>query len=135
MGSVLSGCFVYSIIFSGCVALGLYLGAPFFAENWVGDIRTVQPIRVYAGFLPVYCLCGVMTGYFTAANRIGTLAAVEVAEQFLSMAITMSLLVFWAGKNPVRACQAIIIGNGASICLTLFCLVVSSLGNPPPPSP
>ena len=130
--SVLSGCFLYSILFSGCVAVGLYLGAPFFAEKWVGDLRTLQPIRVYAAFLPVYCLCGVMTGYFTAANRIGTLAAVEVAEQLLSMMVTMSLLVFWAGKNPVRACQSIILGNGASICLTLLCLVMLRWLQKPP---
>jgi len=124
VGHVLSGCFVYSIICSGCVALALYAGAPFFAQHWIGDPGTIRPIRVYAAFLPANCLCGVMTGYFTAANRIGTLAAVEVAEQLLSMAITMSLLVLWAGKDPVRACQAIILGNGLSICLTLICLVI-----------
>ena len=121
---ILSGCFLYSIVCSGCVALGLYVGAPFFAEHWIGDLRTVYPIRVYAAFLPVCCLCGVMTGYFTAASRIGTLAAVEVTEQFLSMAITTSLLVFWAGTDPAKACQAIIFGNGISMCVTLTCLVV-----------
>ena len=44
-------------------------------------MRTVISLRLFAAFLPVSCLCGVMTGYFTAANRIGTLAAVEAAEQ------------------------------------------------------
>lgn len=121
---VLSGCFVYSIICSGCIASVLYIGAPFFAQHWIGDLETIRPIRVYAAFLPVSCLCGVMTGYFTAANRIGTLAAVEVAEQLLSMTITMSLLVFWADKDPVRACQSIILGSGLSMCLTLICLVI-----------
>ena len=124
VGHILSGCFIYSIICSGCVSLALYTGAPFFAEHWIGNIQTVYPIRVYAAFLPVSCLCGVMTGYFTASNRIGTLAAVEVAEQVLSMVITMSLLALWAGQDPVKACQAIILGSGCSMCLTLVCLMI-----------
>ena len=82
---VLSGCFTYSILCSGAVALMLYCFAPVLAENWIGDIRTVNALRLMAAFLPITCLCGVMTGYFTAANRIRTLAAVEVVEQLFSM--------------------------------------------------
>ena len=33
-----------------------------------------------------------MTGYFTAANRIGTLATVEIFEQLCYMAVTMLTL-------------------------------------------
>lgn len=120
---VLSGCFVYSILCSGVICGLLYIFAPYLAEHWIGDIRTVGAIRLYAAFLPVCCLCGVMTGYFTAANRIGTLAAVEVAEQLLYMLATMTLLSVWAGKNPGKACQAIVLGSGISACLTLACLV------------
>lgn len=122
--SVLSGCFLYSILCS-CSAAGLlYCFAPRIAESWIGDLRTVESLRLYAAILPVICLCGVMTGYFTAANRIGTLAVVEIAEQFFSMGITMMALVFWAGKDAGRACQSIILGSGCGACLTLLCLVV-----------
>lgn len=124
---VLSGCFLYSILCSGAVAALLYSFAPFLAESWIGDVRTVEAVRLYACFLPVTCLTGVMTGYFTAANRIGTLAAVEVAEQGVSMVITMSFLHFWAKNDPARACQSIIFGSGISSCLTLCCLVVLRL--------
>ena len=88
---VLSGCFVYSILCSTAVAAALYFLAPALAENWIGDVRTVNSLRLFAAFLPVSCLCGVMTGYFTAANRIGTLAAVEAAEQLCSMVVTMAV--------------------------------------------
>ena len=124
---VLSGCFVYSILCSGAIAAALYAAAPFLAEHWIGDVRTVNAIRLYAGFLPVSCLCGVMTGYFTAANRIATLAAVEVAEQLLSMAITMTVLTLWAGNDPARACQSMILGSGISLCITLTCLILLRL--------
>ena len=120
---VLSGCFGYSILFSGAVCLAMQYFAPFLAENWIGDIRTAAAIRLLGCFVPVSCLCGVMTGYFTAANRIGTLAAVEVAEQLVSMGTTMTALTLWSGSDPARACMCVILGGGVSSCLTLVCLV------------
>lgn len=124
---VLSGCFVYSILCSGVVSISLYLSAPYLAQKWIGDVRTVGAIRLYAGFLPITCLCGVMTGYFTAANRIGILAAVEVAEQLFSMTVTLLMLTFWAGTDPAKACQAVVFGGGVSGVITLSALVVLRL--------
>lgn len=132
---VLSGCFLYSILFSGSVATALYSFAPWIAENWISDSRTADSIRLFAAFLPTTCLCGVMTGYFTAANRIGTLAAVEVAEQLASMAITMAALTLWAGQDAGRACQCVVFGSGAGGLLTLLCLVCLRLQEHPRTSP
>ena len=124
---VLSGCFVYSILCSTAVAAALYFLAPALAENWIGDVRTVNSLRLFAAFLPVSCLCGVMTGYFTAANRIGTLAAVEAAEQLCSMVVTMAVLTLWAGDDPGRACQSVVMGGCFGACLTLCCLMLLRL--------
>ena len=120
---VLSGCFLYSIAFSFTVAFLLYRFAPWIAVNWIGDIRTQEALRLFASFLPVTCLCSVMTGYFTAANRIGTLAAVEVAEQALSMCLTLGALSLWAGTDATRACLCVILGSSLGACLTLICLI------------
>lgn len=120
---VLSGCFQYSILCSGAIAALLYCFAPTIAQVWVGDIRTVSALRLLAAFLPISCLCGVMSGYFIAANRVGTLAAVEVAEQLCSMAVTAAGLTLWAGSDPGKACQAVVLGSCAGALLTLMCLV------------
>lgn len=132
---VLSGCFLYSILCSGAVALGLSFFAPQIAAHWIGDVRTVGALRLFAAFLPITCLCGVMTGYFTAANRIGTLAFVEVGEQLCSMAVTLSVLTFWAGSDPARACQAVVFGSGMGACLTLLALVILRLKEHPAAAP
>jgi stage V sporulation protein B len=121
---VLSGCFLYSILCSGCIAMLLYYFAPVIASEWVGDDSTLAAIRLLAAFLPVSCLCGVFCGYFIAANRVSILAAVEVAEQLLSMAVTASALVFWAHSDPGKACQAVVLGSSAGAVLTLVCLCV-----------
>lgn len=127
---VLSACTLYSIVFSGTVACALYLSAPYLAEHWIGNRQTILALRLFASFLPVNCLCGVMTGYFTAANRITTLAAVEVAEQICCMMLTVLLLTLWARHNAERACMAVILGSALGGCLTLVCLIVLRLREP-----
>jgi stage V sporulation protein B len=126
---------LYSLLCSGAVALLLQYFAPQIANVWVGHPETVDAIRLYACFVPVTCLTGVMTGYFTAANRIGTLAAVEVAEQLLSMAMTMTFLTLWAKGDPVRACQSIIFGSGLAGCLTVLTLMLLRMKEKPPQAP
>lgn len=121
---VLSGCTLYSLLFSCAVGSGLFLFAPWLSEHWIGDPDAVGAVRLFASFLPVCCMTGVMVGYFTAANRIGTLAAVEVAEQALSMAATVGALCFWAGDDPGKAAMAVVAGSGIGACLTLICLVI-----------
>jgi stage V sporulation protein B len=76
-----------------------------------------------------------MVGYFTAANRIGTLAAVEVAEQLLYMAVAMTILTLWAGHDPVRASMGMIFGSGISGCFCLLCLTVLRLREKAPAGP
>ena len=120
---VLRGCFLYSILCSGVICLGLSAGAPWVAEHWIGDIRTTDSIRTFSAFLPIVCLSGCMTGYFTAANRIGTLAVVEIAEQLCYMTVTMLMLTLWAGSDPAKACRAVVLGSGISACLTLLSLL------------
>jgi len=120
---VLSGCFLYSIFCSGIIAAVMYFFAPWIAGNWIGDPRTVHALQAFAVFLPVICLCNVMVGYFTAANRITTLAAVEVAEQLVSMTVTITALSLWAGTDPVRACLCVILGNCIAAAVTFLCLI------------
>ena len=129
---VLSACFLYSICFSGFVAAQLYRFAPWIATVWIGDPRTVDALRLFAAFLPVTCLCGVMTGYFTAAGRIGTLAAVEVAEQLCSMALTLGALTLFAGSDPVKASMCVILGSALGSVLTLSCLILLRIRERPP---
>jgi len=120
---VLSGCMKYSLLCSCVVSVFVFWFAYPIAEKWIGEGNVVIAVRLFSCFLPINCLCGVMIGYFTAANRIGTLALVEVGEQFLYMILTISLLYFWAGENMVRACEAVVMGSGFSSCFTLLCLL------------
>ncbi len=124
---VLSGCTKYSLVASSAVALIVYIFAPQICAHWIGHPEVVDSVRLFAAFLPVNCLCGVMVGYFTGANRIGTLAAVEVAEQICTMVCTVLLLSFWAGHDTVRSCQSVVMGSGLGTVLTLTSLIILRL--------
>ena len=120
---ILRGCFLYSIAISGGIALAVHWAAPYLAANWIGNQRTADAIRLFAKFLPLVCLTGCMTGYFTAANRITTLAGIQIGEQLSYMAVTMTLLTLWAGNDPERACEAVVAGSGISSVLSLGFLI------------
>ncbi len=132
---VLSGCCLYSSLCAGTVATVLFLLAPQIAANWIDDPQSIGAIRLLACFLPINCLCGVMAGYFTAANRIGTLAAVEVTEQILSIGVSIGALVFWAKNDPGKACMAVIAGSGLGGCATLTLLTVLHIKEHTPKHP
>lgn len=132
---VLRGCFIYSILCSGAVAVLLQLFAPWIAGSWIGNAQTEGAVRLFATFLPFTCLTGCMTGYFTAANRIGTLAIVEIFEQLCYMAATMLALHLWAGTDPGKACESVVLGSGISTCFTLCCLLILRMRENAPRSP
>ena len=121
---ILSGCFVYSILCAAVVSGGFFALAPTLAEKWIGTGDALPALRTWASFLPVMCLTGVMTGYFTAANRIGTLAAVEVAEQVVSVAVTALCLNLIAPGDRAGSCRAVVLGSCIGSVLTLVCLMI-----------
>lgn len=132
---VLSGCVLYSLVVSCVVAVCVYIFAPQIALKWIGREEVVASVRLFAAFLPVNCLCGVMVGYFTGANRIGMLAVVEVAEQICTMICTVMLLSLWAGRDATKSCLAVILGSSLGASLTLAALVILRLMERPKYSP
>ena len=130
---ILSGCFLYSIICSSIISAILFIFAPYIADHWIENSGAANALRLFSAFLPVCCLSSVMTGYYTAANRIATLTAVEVMEQFISITVTMLCLTLWAGRDTVKACQSVIFGSCSGSFITLFCLILIHMHSVIPP--
>ena len=117
-------CIGYSLLFSLPTAAALSGFSPLLATRWIGDAETAGAIRLLALFLPVSCLCGVLSGCLTGLNRIGTLAAVQAAEQLLTMSLTFLLLSGLADDRAVSACRVMVLASGIGACLTLLALAV-----------
>ena len=120
--SAMSACLAYGIIVSSVVGVITYCLAEFFAISWLQDCRATLSIRCVAIFLPFTCLCGIMTGYFTACSRIQQLVVIEIAERLLSLGLTVVLLLTWARDNTERSCCAIILGSSLG-CVADFILL------------
>lgn len=117
-------CIGYSLLFSLPTAAALSGFSPLLATRWIGDAETAGAIRLLALFLPVSCLCGVLSGCLTGLNRIGTLAAVQAAEQLLTMSLTFLLLSGPADDRAVSACRVMVLASGIGACLTLLALAI-----------
>ena len=107
----ISSCLRYGLLISSIAGIALFFLADFFAVSLLTDTRAALSLRVMGALLPFSCLCGIMTGYFTACSRIRQLVLIEIAERLVCMAITIALLFTWAKGDLERSCCAITLGS------------------------
>lgn len=124
LSGVLAGCCQYSLLFGGAAAAALWCAAPWLCAVWIGGQAAAAALRLFALFLPVKCLHGVMTGYFTAVKRVGSTVAVAFLEQGCSIAVTFVLLARWAGADSGQAALAVAAGSCAADALGFLALLV-----------
>ena len=120
--SAMRVCLLYTFAFSTLCAFALLGFSDRLAEGWIGDLRSAPALRLAALLLPLTCLNSVMTGYFTAASKIGRMVIVDIFERVLSIFITVWLLRTWAAGDLTRACCAMVGGNALSTAIGFFLL-------------
>ena len=124
--SAVNCCLRWGLAVSVTVGALFFLLAPALSERLpIGGREALLSLRIIAIFLPFSCLCGVMSGYFTACGRIRRLAAVQIAERSFSMGLTTLLLLGGAGDNHAHACAAIFLGSGIGAALEFSFLYFS----------
>lgn len=121
-GAVISGGLFYSILCSGAAACALWFLSPWIANRLLGVPGAQAALRLVAAFLPVTCLSCAMSGYFTAAGRIGVLTAVGIGEQLISMGTTILLLKKFSASEGLHACLAAVSGSGVGAVFSLVLL-------------
>ena len=120
--AAMSTCLRYGLLISSFAGLVTFFLADYLALSWLCDARAALSIRCVGLFLPFSCLCGVMTGYFTACARIRSLVIIEIAERLASMALTAALLLTWARDDLSRACFSIVFGSSVGAAFDFFLL-------------
>ena len=135
MRKALLCCLLYGLLASSLGGLVLHRASDWIAVTWIGDGRAASSLRVIAWSLPLTCLWSVMAGYFTACSRLRQLVWVEFVDQGISIAVTVALLLRWAGNDTERACLSIHLGNAAATAVTLVLLLVQALAGRRAPIP
>ncbi len=119
-----SCCLRYGFLISSVAGIALLCLADFFADVFLGDLRAALSLRVMGLLLPFSCLCGIMTGYFTACSRIRQLVVIEIGEKIVCMMITVFLLLTWAEGSLEKSCCAIILGSSLGAVFDFVLLYV-----------
>lgn len=120
--AAMTACLRYGLLLSTAVGFAVFLLGDHIALHWLRDVRAGLSIRCVGLFLPFTCLCGIMTGYYTACSRIRQLVVIEIAERLVSLALTVALLFIWAKEDSEKACCAIILGSSLGAMADFFLL-------------
>lgn len=114
-------CLWYALLVSAVCGAGTAAAADWLAVRWLGDLRTADSLRILGWTLPLTCLWGVFSGYFTATDRVGRLVAIQFADRLVDIAATAALLHFFAGADVQRGCASIVggsaVGTAVSVCV------------------
>lgn len=113
-------CLRYGLLVSTVAGLGLMLFSGRIASALLRDERAALSLWGMGLLLPFSCLCGIMTGYYTACGRIRQLVGIEIAERLVSVALTLLLLLRWTDAR--RACCAITLGSSLGCVFDFFLL-------------
>ncbi len=123
--TAVSTCLRAGLLVSGIAGAALFLLAHPLAAGWLRDSRAALSLQGMGLLLPFSCLCGIMTGYYTACSRIRQLVVIEIAERLVSLLMTVALLLTWARDDLARACCAITLGSSVGCIFDFFLLYAS----------
>lgn len=104
-------CMLYGAVFGLASCAALLLTAEPAGFLWLGDARTVAPLRALALGLPFLSLSTVIYGYFTATGRVCKGVCVQIGRELFMIAATAALLHGYVRGDIERACRAIAIGG------------------------
>lgn len=127
ISKIMKGAILYSLAFS-LVATGvLFLGADFFGERVLLDLRSVLSLRILSLSLVPCALSSVFTGYFVGVRRVSSNAAVQVLTQFFKVAVTVLLVLRMSEYGTAMAVGALCIGITLSEAISFLLIFVQFL--------
>ena len=118
--SAMKRCFSYALFFGTAAGVVLYLTAEPVGFLWLGDARTVRPLRLSALSMPCAALCSAMSGYFIAVSRVWKSALIHIAELLTGTAVSVYLLSQCPIENIEKSCFAITQGRITADVFSLF---------------
>lgn len=104
-------CLCYAALFGCTACLILFFGAERIGFLWVGDARTVLPLRIIAFAMPMIALSSVWNGYFIASGQAWKTAVVQVLEQLTGIGCVVVSLLRIPGEDLEQCCAAVARGN------------------------
>ncbi len=112
--AVLRSSVLYALGFGMLSTAALLFGAELFGGVILSDVRTVLSLKILAFSLVPISLGSVFSGYFVGVRRVGFNAAVQVLSQAVKIALTVILVIKFAGDGISAAVSALSFGITAT---------------------
>lgn len=110
----------YAAVCGGLAALALYIFSAPIGTYLLSDSRTVLSFRLFALSLPFIALSSVFGGYYTAMRKSYKNAALQIAEQFVKITLTMYLLAMLSNPDTESLLCALVLGGVLSEFFSFF---------------
>lgn len=110
-------CMVYGSVFGLAACAALFLSSEYAGFLWLGDARTVAPLRTLSLALPFLSVTTVIYGYFTAVGRVWKSVCIQIGRELVMIAVTAALLSGYVPGDVESACLAIALGSTAADAL------------------
>ncbi len=126
---------IVSFSFSVPAFAFLFFGAGHIGLEWLGDYRTVFPLKLLAVGIPFAGVSACIKGYFYAVGRLVPPTAAQAVELVIQIYIIISILDYFMQGGPEYACAGIAVGTAISelascMCsLTLYWFEFKNTGN------
>ena len=115
-------CLVYSLFFSCCAGVLLFISAPRITCVWLHNKISARPFYVLSFSLPPLAVSCVFSGYFTALRNATKNASSQILKQCIKVLVTVFLLKQTLQNGLDAACLALVLGDVAAEILTFLYL-------------
>lgn len=120
VGDAMSRCLSYALVFGCSAGIVQYCLAGPIGFLWIGDARTVLPLKISAISMPCGAVCASMSGYFTANGRVWKSALIHLAEQFVAFFLSAVFIAGVPAGNIERGCCAVTMGRVGADVISLI---------------
>lgn len=100
--SALTHCLCFGAVCSVLTGAALLFGSEWIADTWLHEPLASGCLRITALALPLRCCAAILSAYFTACGQVRRLVRVDVIERLACLALTMFLLLAFAGDSRRR---------------------------------
>ncbi len=107
----------------------VFFGAEIIAAEIIGDIRAILPLKILAFSLPFMGISSCVRGYFIACRRVTPNALTQIFEQIVRITAVLALVGQFVGKDLIKMCSAIILGDTVAEMLSCGVLYLSFLSS------
>lgn len=101
---IMNRAFVYSLFFSSLTTFVIYNSSEFIAIKFIGDERTIFPLKILALSLPFISICSCLHGYFYGMRKIVKSITSDILEVSSSMIIIITFLGLYLPKGLDYTC-------------------------------